>query len=251
MLTAEPLTVERNSQMNGTAVARRAMVWVMSRPVAAWEYYFRPELHDPFGGAFNGQRARQAAFLEVIQLLQVNAIIETGTFRGSTTQFIAEHTTEPIWTVEARLRFYHFARLRLARFHHVHISFNDSRTFLQRLAADSTVPKRGVFFYLDAHWYEDLPLRDEIKIVTRHWSEIAIMVDDFQVPNDSDYKFDDYGGDRKLCLQYLGPLSQYGLQAFFPSVSATDETGMRRGSVVLGDSLGAKHLAKARTLRPA
>jgi hypothetical protein len=91
------------------------------------------------------------------------------------------------------MRFYDFARLRLARF----ITFTFRSTTRGRCYSDYRGFNRaqaGVFFYLDAHRYEDLPLRDEIRIVTRHWSEVAIMVDDFEVPNDSDYRFDDYGG---------------------------------------------------------
>ena len=235
--------------MSASAAARRTVVRLLSRPLAAWEYHFKPELRDPFGGPFNGQVGRQAIFHEVARLMSLEGIIETGTFRGSTTEFIAEGVRTPIWTVEARLRFYHYARMRLARFANVQVSFGDSRTFLRRLANDQNVPKRRVFFYLDAHWYEDLPLRDEIKIVTTHWSDVAIMVDDFQVPGDPGYQFDDYGDHKQLTLTYLGALSQFGLQAFFPRIPSGEESGMRRGSVVLADSVAARKLSQANTLR--
>jgi hypothetical protein len=235
--------------MSARAAVRRTLVRLLSRPVAAWEYHFRPELKDPFGGPFNGQAGRQAIFREVAQLLSLEGVIETGTFRGSTTEFIAHQSGAPIWTVETRLRFYHYARMRLARLPHVKVSLGDSRTFLQRLATDSRVPKRSVFFYLDAHWYEDLPLRDEVKVVTKSWSDFAIMVDDFQVPGDPGYQFDDYGEHKRLTLAYLGSLSKLGLQAFFPTMPSSDETGMRRGTVVLADSSAALLLSQANTLR--
>ena len=229
-------------------VVRQTIVRLFSRPLAAWEYRFKPELRDPFGGPFNGQKGRQASFLEVARLLDATGVVETGTFRGSTTEFMAERTNLPVWTVEARLRFYHFARIRLAQLPNVRISLNDSRTFLNRLAVDPSIPKRRVFFYLDAHWYEDLPLREEVATITKYWTDIAIMVDDFKVPGDPHYQFDDYGDGRTLSLDYLGPLAQRGLTAFFPTLPATDETGMRRGSVVLADGPAVSRLASAKTL---
>ena len=235
--------------MSATAAAKHALVRLLSRPVAAWEYHFKPQLKDPFGGAFNGQQGRQAIFRDVTQVLSPEGVIETGTFRGSTTDFIGEHVRIPIWTVEARLRFYHYARMRLRRFPHISVSFGDSRTFLRRLAGDPQVPKQRVFFYLDAHWYEDLPLRDEVRIITAHWSDFVIMVDDFQVPGDPGYEFDDYGERNQLSLAYLGSLSELGLQAFFPVISSAEETGMRRGSVLLADVKAAHRLSNVRTLR--
>jgi len=238
--------------MSPSGAVRQLLMRTLSPAAAAWEYYFKPDLRDPFGGPFNGQHGRQAIFREILELLPVAGIVETGTFRASTTEYMASQTTAPIWTVEVRRRFFYFARMRLARFGNVDLSVGDSRTFLQRLAGDPRVPKRGVFFYLDAHWYEDLPLRDEVATVTRHWSEYVIMVDDFQVPDDPGYQFDDYGEGKRLCLDYLGPLARYGLHAFFPSISSTDESGMRRGSVILADSAATTRLDRAATLqRPA
>src|SRR5258707_13336996 len=115
--------------MTATVAARRTLVHLLSRPVAAWEDHFKPQLRDPFGGPFNGQDGRQAIFREGAQLLSLKGVIETGTFRGSTTEFIASQVPTPIWTVEARLRFYHYARMRLARFPQVRVTLGDSRTF--------------------------------------------------------------------------------------------------------------------------
>jgi hypothetical protein len=245
------ITTSTGEPMSAKAAVRKTAVRVLSKPIAAWEYAFKPELRDPFGGPFNGQRGRQAIFNEIVRLLDVKGVIETGTFRGTTTEFMAQQDGAPIWTVEARPRYYYYAVMRLRRFSQVHISLGDSRTFLKRLVTSNEVPKSRAFFYLDAHWYDDLPLKDEIEIITRHWSNFAIMIDDFEVPGDAGYKFDDYGNGKRLALSYLGPLSTLGLQAFFPRIASGDETGMLRGSVVLTDADGAYSLAGASTLRAA
>jgi hypothetical protein len=38
---------------------------------------------------------------------------------------------------------------------------------LRQLAASPSFSKHGVFFYLDAHWYSDLPLAEEIDAILR------------------------------------------------------------------------------------
>jgi hypothetical protein len=58
-------------------------------------------------------------------------------------------------------------------------------------------------------------------------------VDDFQVPGDSGYGYDDYGPGKALTLDYVRPLrDQYGLRVYFPSAPAADETGACRGCAV-------------------
>jgi hypothetical protein len=55
-----------------------------------------------------------------------------------------------------------------------------------------------VFFHLDAHWEGDLPLQEEIEIILGRFPNFLIMIDDFRVPGDSGYGFDDYGRGKML-----------------------------------------------------
>jgi hypothetical protein len=214
-----------------------------------FEYYFRPGVRDPFGGPFNAQRGRQNIFLELVQVANPNAIVETGTFRGTTTEFMAAKSRLPVYTVEVHPQFYHFAKLRLRAQRLVRVSRGDSRSFIRQLTKDASVPKENVFFYLDAHWGADLPLREEVEMIAGAWKRFAIMIDDFEVPDDPGYAFDDYGIGRRLCLEYLPDLSSLGLVAFFPSLSSEAETGARRGSVVLADAPSAQRLLEVGSLR--
>ena len=58
-----------------------------------------------------------------------------------------------------------------------------------------------------------------------------VVVDDFEVPGDTGYTFDDYGPGKRLCVDYLPDVPGWGL--FFPSLASAEETGGRRGCAVL------------------
>ena len=212
------------------------------------EYYLKPSLKGSWGGPMNGQAFRRRIYEEIMGGLPIEAIVETGTFRGTTTEYFAASGL-PVYTAEASPRFHAYARLRLREAGaHVHLNEGDSRAVLRKLAADASVPKSNVFFYLDAHWEEDLPLREEVEIILDHWQHVVIMVDDFEVPGTS-YTYDDYGDGKVLSLDYLAPLRPRGLRAFFPAVPAEEETGARRGCVVLcNEEAVAERLAGLGTL---
>ena len=92
---------------------------------------------------------------------------------------------------------------------------------------------RPTLFYLDAHWENHLPLKDELQIIFEHAQQFLILIDDFCVPHDAGYGYDNYGDGKSLELAYLRPLSQYRFAVFFPTAPSVLETGYRRGCVVL------------------
>lgn len=197
------------------------------------DYIRKSGQQDRWGGPFNGQQFRQRIFFDLIKHFPIKAIIETGTYRGTTTALFAE-TTLPVYSVESHPRFYGFARMRFRNHRDtVHLYHNDSRAFLTMLSKNPKVPKEDLFFYLDAHWKDDLPLREELEIIFSNWSRPIVMIDDFQVP-DSDYSYDDYGPGKTLNLDYLAPvIPAHNIAVFFPAAKATKETGVKRGCVVL------------------
>lgn len=200
---------------------------------AALEYRFDKSLGTEFGGPFNGQKFRQQIFNDLNREAAFKAIVETGTFRGVTTAFMAENTSIPIYTVESEPRFYHYATRNLNRYKNVRVFNEDSRDYVEGLIKDGSVPKSDVFFYLDAHWNEDLPLFEEVKLIGDNWKDVVIMIDDFEVADDSDYKFDDYGSGKKLSLDYLGEELLSNWAIYFPAGRGVDDTGIKRGCVVL------------------
>jgi predicted O-methyltransferase YrrM len=197
------------------------------------DYLRHKDQKQKWGGPFNNQVQRQRIFLELIEAIPFVSIVETGTFRGTTTAYLQEATGLPVFTVEVQPRKYGYARARFLRNRMIHVSHGDSRAFLRRLAERGLDPRAPTFFYLDAHWTEDLPLREEIDIVFGDWPQAVVMIDDFRVPGDSGYGYDDYGEGKVLESAYLDTLGRNDLMRFFPQARSDNETGKRRGCIVL------------------
>jgi hypothetical protein len=110
--------------------------------------------------------------------------------------------------------------------------FFETRLFLGHLLETAAVSNRVVLFYLDAHWNGDLPVLEELALIFKHRAQGLVMIDDFQVPFDPGYGFDDYGHGKKLCIEILYPYREHLNKAYFPADPASTETGKRRGAVV-------------------
>ena len=98
-----------------------------------------------------------------------------------------------------------------------------------------------VLFYLDAHWEEHLPLQEELEIIFSNWNNAVVLIDDFQVPGTT-YGYDNYGPGKALTMNYLKPLQHFQLSAYFPAAEAEQETGAKRGCVVLCKDEVAKNI---------
>ena len=214
------------------------------------EYYIRSHRTHFSGAPFNGQLRRQEIFLELIKATPFAAIVETGTNLGTTTAYVSRESQLPIYTVESVPRYYYCSWFRLRHFSNIHLFLGDSRAFLERLSHDDLFPKERVLFYLDSHWQEDLPLREEVAVIAKSWSESVIIVDDFQVPDDKGYAFDDYGDGKRLCIEYLDPMGMPNLDIFMPAAPSDSETGLRRGCIVLATKGStSRTLASLKSLR--
>ncbi len=234
------------------------------------EYIKSPDLGAEWG-PFNGQSARQALFVDILAHTRPIALIETGTSLGATTALMSQSGL-PVFTIERYPRHYGFARARFWRKRNVRLLHGDSAIVLRKLfdAPLQALSSRTLFFYLDAHGHiydDDLPLADEIDIVFRRCPSAVVMIDDFEVPDDPGYGYDDYGPGKALIAAYIRPaIAAHQLQAFYPSTpSVADYPStpmaaagyavpgrLRRGCIVLvkGEHHG-KILASRPLLRPA
>jgi hypothetical protein len=243
-------------------------IGIIQQTIGMLNYIKAPERGAGWG-PFNGQTARQALFVDILIKTGPHAIVETGTSLGATTEFMSQAEL-PVFTIEARPRDYGFARARFWRKRNVKLLYGDSRMGLHKLFDGVLRPlsEFTIFFYLDAHWNDDLPLAGEIDIIFNHCPMAVVMIDDFEVPFDAGYGFDDYGPGKALVADYIKPaISKHQLKAFYPSTpSAADypstpmaATGLaapgrlRRGCVVLvkdvyhGPTLAAMPLLRAAT----
>ena len=172
---------------------------------------------------------------ELIAAFAPAAIVETGTFHATTTEHLAEAGL-PVYTMEANHTNFGFALRRLIWRRNVTMRLCDSRAGLRSLFGGPLRRRLAdtVFFYLDAHWNEDLPLAEEIDIIFTHCAAAIVLIDDFEVPGDAGYGFDDYGEGRALTAAYIDEqVRTHGLAVFYPSTPSFDESGARRGCAVL------------------
>src|ERR1700730_1995815 len=214
-------------EANGAALAAQAA----QRCAAKLDFDAHPAM-DVWGGAFHGQERRDTLFAQLLQELTIVTIVETGTFRGTTTAYMAK-TGLPIFSCELRPRYFHYSSLRLAHIPNIRLVPAASRRFLRELLDENLLPPGPALFYLDAHWEHDLPVWEEVdQIFSRHPSPV-VMVDDFRVPTDSGFAYDDYGKGKCLSVTDLHEAVTARPSMFFPKHASAHETGARRGCVVL------------------
>lgn len=179
----------------------------------------------------NGQARRRECIEALLAALRPEEVLETGTFRGSTTLYLAKVQSAPVHSVEMDKYFWLASSLRCLPTRQVRVRFGDSLEFLHERAAGGG-GNRLTFFYLDAHWGERLPLADEVAFILRTWREALLCIDDFRVDDDPGYRFDSYQG-IALSLDYLAPVLPEGLAVFAPAARSETETGARSGSVYI------------------
>jgi hypothetical protein len=155
----------------------------------------------------------------------------------------------PVMTIEAHAPTFEFAVRRLKRFKNVSIRFGSSSAILPDYLP-SVGRSTPTMIYLDAHWESNLPLAEEIASICRHLDRFVVVVDDFEVPGDAGYSFDDYGHGKALTAGYLNACAGKDLARFYPSVPSKEETGSRRGWIVLtGDTAFIETLSTMPLLR--
>jgi hypothetical protein len=103
--------------------------------------------------------------------------VETGTHMGWTSYWVAKNYPHlPIYTAEIDPSYYELSRQNLAEFPQVSLSHCNSVDFLRRLLP---LLKSGLsIFWLDAHWWPPIPLRDECKVVAS-LDRYVCLLDDF------------------------------------------------------------------------
>ena len=196
----------------------------------------------------NGQTSRLEAVREIIYDCQIKQIIETGTFRGTTTEWFAEFGV-PVVSIEVHDSSYEFSKRRLAKLTNVSVQHANSADALKAILP--TLPKTmPTLLYLDAHCEMFLPLGEELRLICSHLEEFVVLIDDFEVPDDPGYAFDNYGPGKALTEEYLRANEADHLHKFYPSIPSNNETGRRRGWIVLtcSDAIS-KRLEKISLLR--
>lgn len=142
----------------------------------------------------------------IINNTKPDRFVETGTHMGWTSMWVgSNYPSLPISTVEVDDQYFHLSSENLSEYPQVSVTHGSSPDFLRSLLP---LLRDGLpMFWLDAHWWPPVPLREECKIVASLDRYICIL-DDFYCSN-PDFEGDTFDGSRQNRLDYvsdvLGP----------------------------------------------
>ncbi len=155
--------------------------------------------------AFHGDPQYQGMVTHLLNQLPVSDFIETGTFLGRSTAFVARRWPDlKVHSVEINPDFHLTASRRLAGLTNVSLNHSHSVQFLTDLIQNRRLGELPVF-YLDAHWEEDWPLPTELDLIRQGCPQAIIVLDDFRVPGHPQFPFDDYGGTKVCAFERVLP----------------------------------------------
>jgi len=126
--------------------------------------------------------------LRLRDVLGIQTFIETGTYKGATAVWAAEHFARVITIEGYRKRFDGATRQYAGQFPNIHFFYGDSRHVLSRVLGEVDEP---ALFWLDAHWCgegatdahdigDECPLVEELTAINNHAfaAQHAILIDD-------------------------------------------------------------------------
>lgn len=143
--------------------------------------------------ACNGDSIARAELARLVEQYKVHGVVETGTFKGYTTWFLASLSTMPIvHSIEADTKTFLAAKAKLWNARNIRLHLGNSGKVLGDLL--DRLPKQTALFYLDAHWNSYWPLADELNAIVRfRGNRDIIVIDDFHVPAQA-WNYDSYSG---------------------------------------------------------
>ena len=163
-------------------------------PRAAQERVFRQFYRTPRmgverlsdgGGPFGFDITGALQIDHLVRSLGCDALVETGCHVGDTTDFLsAMYPRLAVITCDVEPRFVAFTRHRLAGRANVEVVASPSPGVVAEACRRFLRP----LFYLDAHWYEDWPLEDELRAITHG----MVCIDDFNIGHPR-FSYDRYG----------------------------------------------------------
>jgi hypothetical protein len=151
--------------------------------------------------SFNSDPVVQKEISRLRNTFNIKCAIETGTYNGETTKFLGE-TFEEVYSVEITDFYYQESKKNCSHLDNVQIYKDSSEIFLRTMLPVLEKKFDTFLFYLDAHWENYWPLKDELIEISKYLKNRAIIViDDFFVPN-RNFQFDSYH-DVKCDFDYI------------------------------------------------
>ncbi len=154
---------------------------------------------------FHGDAFLISAFMTAMQ--NATQFVESGTHLADTLEFMAScFPTKRCFSCEIDQAKFQAAHKRLSDKNNVVLVPEASPNFLKLLnTCFPSFVHSKTCFWLDAHLEGvPLPIREELAIITSHFSDYQIFIDDFLVPGQAQFGFDSYS-DGTLELSTIEP----------------------------------------------
>ena len=155
----------------------------------------------------------EALVNHIMKTLKPDRFVETGTHMAWTLMYMAKrYPSLPIFSVEIDGEYYSRSVHNCKPYPNVKLYHGSSPNFLNLIYFD--VLKDGLtLFWLDAHWWDPVPLRDECKIVAT-LDRYVCLLDDFACDNPR-FGGDVFAGEHENNLQYVADIM--GKRCFRPN----------------------------------
>ncbi|WTO32909.1 class I SAM-dependent methyltransferase [Streptomyces achromogenes] len=138
------------------------------------------------GGPFGFDISVALLMHDLITAYGCDAIIETGTFLGDTTVYLARtYSHLPVWTCDIDEQAIGVARRRLRDLPNARSECMDSPGLVKEAVEKFERP----IFYLDAHWDVSWPLQEELELINNG----IVCIDDFDIGHPR-FAYDVYDG---------------------------------------------------------
>jgi len=138
--------------------------------------------------AFNSDQKLSERFLYFKKEYDIKVAIETGTYHGDTTKWLAENF-DRVYTVEYDQRYLDIANQQISNYTNIHSYLGSSTDLLKKFLDESR--NENTIIFLDAHWYAN-PVLQELDRIKESGRKPVIAIHDFKVPERQDLGYDVY-----------------------------------------------------------
>lgn len=181
----------------------------------------------------NGQKNRLRTAYLLAGFLRPTHAIETGTYLGTTTQYLTSMVTSKTYSIEVNQKYIDIAKKRLSsevQTKAVELILGNSKIEIINILNKLDPDGHRILVYLDAHWSDYVPLKEEIQSLLDWGGVFIAIIDDFMIPSDAGYGYDQYLNYRIDASQV--PFSEK-ISVWVPSEPSTSESGSKRGTAYL------------------
>lgn len=144
------------------------------------------------GKPFNGDFYLEQEFLNLRNTFGITHVIETGTYHGHTTTWLAENF-DHVTTIESNPAYIDIALSNWTKDHSISLIEGSSAELLGDIL--DAYENEKLLIFLDAHWYKN-PVLDELTHIANSGHKPILVIHDFKVPDKPEFGYDEYPNEK-------------------------------------------------------